>query len=299
MRGSDFAELTAFAAIVERGSFIKAAAVLGISPSTLSQTIRTLEERLGVRLLNRTTRSLSLTAAGERLLARVGPALTELSQAAEAVNEFRDKPAGSLRLAVSSPVTAHLVIEPVLAEFMAEYPDIVPDLVIGAQDIEHGRFDAGIASGQLVSRDMVTLPVGPRYRTIAVAAPAYLASRPRPMVPQDLKEHRCIGFRFRDKALFHWWFEKDGEEIEIAVPAALVVNTADVLVRAALLGVGIGYMVEPYVALHIADGRLMPLLEDWAPCRRQYYLYYTSRRQPPAPLKAFIDFLRHHAAAAR
>lgn len=296
MRGSEFAEFAAFAAIVERGSFIKAAAVLGTSPSTLSQTIRTLEERLGVRLLNRTTRSVSLTAAGERLLEQVGPALAALGRVGEAVNAFRDKPAGPLRLAVSSPVAARLAIEPILAEFLAEYPDIALELSIGAQDIVQGRFDAGLGSEQVISRDMIALPISSKYRTIALAAPAYLATRPRPTTPQDLKDHRCIGFRFRDKALFHWWFEKDGEEVEIAVPAVLIVNAAELLVRAALAGVGVAYMVEPYAAQHLAEGRLIPLLEDWAPRRQQYFLYYASRRQPPATLKAFIDFLRRRVA---
>lgn len=293
MRGSEFAELTAFVAIAERGNFSKAAATLGLSTSTLSQTIRSLEERLGVRLLNRTTRSVALTEAGERLLRQVHPALDEIVNAVESVNAFRDTPTGVLRLTVGS-LAVGMVINPILAEFRAAYPDVTLDIVVddALTDIVGGHFDAGIRTGTRIERDMIAVRVSPDSRLIAVAAPAYLAAHGRPEAPHDLRLHNCIRFRQTTGAFLPWEFERGGEKVEVAVEGSLLTNSLDVVVRAALDGAGIGYMHEGYMLSHIAEGRLVPLLEDWARPYAGYHLFYPSRRQMPAKLKAFVEFLR-------
>lgn len=294
MRGSEFAELAAFVAIAEHGSFVKAAAALGVSTSTLSQSMRALEERLGVRLLNRTTRSVAPTEAGERMLVRLRPALGELDSAVEEINAYRDRPAGTLRLSVAS-LAVRMLIAPILGRFLAQYPAITVDLTaddgIGVIDIVRGRFDAGIRAGRWIERDMIALRISPETRLIAVAAPAYLALRPPPATPHDLERHDCIRYRWGD-SVPRWPFEKEGEKIEVAVGGPLITTDLDLMMRAALDGIGIGYIVESYVAPELAAGRLVPLLEDWAPRHEGYHVFYPSRRQMPAALKAFIDFLR-------
>lgn len=296
MRGSEFVELTAFAAIAERGNFSRAAASLGISTSTLSQTIRSLEERLGVRLLNRTTRSVAVTEAGERLLTQIHPALDELGKAIESVNDFRDTPAGILRLSVAS-LAVGMVIDPILPDFRAAYPDITLDIAIddSLTDIVHGRFDAGIRSGTSIERDMIAVRASPDSRLIAVASPAYLAAHPRPKHPHDLTAHNGIRFRKTTGAIHPWEFERDGEKVEVAVGGTLITNSLDLVVRAALDGVGVGYMLEGYMTAHLAAGRLVSLLEDWALPYAGYHVFYPSRRQMPLKLKAFIDFLHGRA----
>jgi DNA-binding transcriptional LysR family regulator len=292
MRGSEFAELAAFVAIAEHGSFVKAAASLGVSTSTLSQSMRALEERLGVRLLNRTTRSVAPTEAGERLLARIRPALGEIGEAVEEVNAYRDRPAGTLRLSVAS-LAVRMLIAPVIARFLTEYPAITVDLTVEDSiiDIVRGRFDAGIRSGQWIERDMIALRISPETRLLAVAAPAYLARHPPPAAPHELQGHACIRFRWGD-TLPRWPFEKGDEKIEVAVDGPLITTDVDLVVRAALDGLGICYMVESYVASDLAAGRLVPLLEDWAPRYAGYHIFYPSRRQMPATLTALVEFLR-------
>ncbi|MGH7036899.1 MAG: LysR family transcriptional regulator [Stellaceae bacterium] len=301
MRGSEFAELAGFVAIAEHGSFVKAAAALGISTSTLSQSLRALEERLGVRLLNRTTRSVAPTEAGVRMLARIGPALAELGSAVEEANAYRDRPGGTLRLSVAS-LAVRMLIAPVIVRFLAEFPEITVDLTaddgIGVIDIVRGRFDAGIRAGQWIERDMIALRIGPETRLLAVASPAYLARRPPPRAPHDLAGHDCIRFRWGD-AVPRWQFEKAGEKIEVAVEGPLITTDIDLTVRAARDGLGICYMVESYVAPDLAAGRLVPLLEDWAPRHAGYHIFYPSRRQMPASLTAFIDFLRRTGSEPR
>jgi len=295
MRGAEFAQLSAFNAIAEHGSFVKAAAVLGVSTSTLSQTMRALEERLGVRLLNRTTRSVAPTEAGDRLLARIRPALAELGSAVEAVNAFRDRPAGTLRLNVAS-LAGRMVIAPILSRFLAAYPAIALDLTVddGMIDIVGGRFDAGIRAGRWIERDMIAVRISAESRLLAVAAPDYLARHPLPTVPQDLQHHNCIRFRGAG-AVFRWEFEKGGERTEVSVEGSLITTDIDLMLRAGLDGVGICYMLEGYVAPYLAEGRLVRLLDDWAPRYAGYHVFYPSRRQMPAPLKVFIDFLRDAA----
>lgn len=292
MNGSEFAELNAFVAVAERSNFARAAAHLGIAPSTISQTIRQLEERLGVRLLNRTTRSVSLTEAGERLLARIRPAIMELGAAVEDLNEFRDTLTGTLRLNVSS-VAARVVLAPMIKAFLAAYPAIALDITIddGRGDLVGGRFDAGIRVGRRVAKDMQIVRASAPSRLVAIASPEYLAQNPAPKTPPDLQRHNCIRLRTAHQFLL-WEFSKGKNRIEMSVNGTLVVNSMDLMVGAVLDGIGIGYTIESYVANHIADGRVIPLLTDWSPEHHSYYLYYSGRRQLPIPLKVFIAFLR-------
>jgi DNA-binding transcriptional LysR family regulator len=265
MRGAEFAKLASFVAIAERGSFVKAAAVLGVSTSALSQSIRSLEARLAVRLLNRTTRSVTLTEAGERLLRQVHPALEQLGTALEAVNVFRDRPAGTLRLNAASPATA-LVIAPSLGAFHAAYPDITLDITVddGNSDIVAGHFDAGVRAGWRIERDMIATRISPESRLIAIASPDYLSRHPGPVVPQDLHHHNCIRFRLTTGAIYRWGFERNGTELEFLPEGSVITNNVDLSISAALDGIGIGYMLEGYIAPLIAAGHLVPVLDDWA-----------------------------------
>jgi len=294
MRGSEFAELSAFAAIAEHGSFARAAAHLRVSPSALSQTIRGLEERLGVRLLNRTTRSVAPSDAGARLLARLTPALAELTAAVADVGTFRDKPAGLLRLNAAR-IAATRFIAPLLGPFHRAYPEIVLDVVVedALTDIVLGRFDAGIRLGERLEKDMVAVKVSGDFEMMAVASPDYLARCGTPTSPRDLHRHRCINFRWPTHGgLYRWEFETGRKEFEIAVDGPLIVNDADLLVRGALEGVGIAYVLDEHVREYVEAGALTRVLARWSPKFPGFYLYYPSRRQIPPPLRAFIDFLR-------
>lgn len=296
MNRAQFAELNAFVAVAERNNFARAADHLGISASTISQTIRSLEARLGMRLLNRTTRSVSLTDAGEKLLKRVRPAIGELGAAVEDLNEFRDTPTGTLRLNVSS-VAAQIVLAPVIRAFLAAYPAISLDITVDDSDgdIAGGRFDAGIRVGRRVARDMQMVRVTEPSRAIAIASPGYLQANPAPKTPPDLQAHNCIGYR-KDQRCVPWEFAKGKSKFEISVTGTLTVNSVELLIGAALDGVGIAYMIESCVAAHIAAGRLTPLLVDWSLVHHSYYLYYSGRGQLPAPLKVFTTFLRQQRA---
>jgi DNA-binding transcriptional LysR family regulator len=292
MHGSEFAELRAFVAVAERNSFARAAAALGLGTSTISETVRSLEARLGVRLLNRTTRKVSLTDAGERLLTRVRPAIVELDAAIGDLNQFRGTPAGTLRLNVSG-IAVQTVLAPALQDFLTAYPAIALDITVDddESDIVGGRFDAGIRIGHRVARDMQMLRVSAPSRVIAIAAPGYLARRPAPGIPADLQRHDCICLRNNNR-LIDWEFEKGKQKVEVSVSGPLIVNNMELMVRAALDGIGIGYTVDTYVTDHIAAGRLVVLLKDWSPARHSYYLYYSGRGQLPAPLDALIAFFR-------
>lgn len=300
MRGTEFAELSAFVAVAERGNFARAATYLRIVPSTLSQTIRSLEERLGVRLLHRTTRSVSLTEAGERLFDRIRPAFEELHGAVESISDFRDTPMGTLRLSVST-VPAQMILAPLLKDFLAAYPAIQLDITIdnANSDIVSGRFDAGIRYGKRIAQDMFLVRASPESRIITVASPDYLATHPRPKTPQDLQQHACIIFCLGTQQQLVWEFEKNRKKIEVTVNGPLIVNDVDLMVKAARDGVGIGYVVEAYVAADIRQEKLIPMLTDWSPAYHGYYLYYTSRRQLSAPLKVFIEFLSKRQNAFR
>jgi DNA-binding transcriptional LysR family regulator len=294
MRGSQFAELTAFAAVAEHRNFTKAAAQLAIASPTLSQTIRSLEERLGVRLFNRTTRSVALTQAGEQLLAELQPVFSGLDHAVEAVNAFRSTPAGRLRLLVPRQAAIVLIV-PLMPQFLREYPEIRLEIVAddADRDIVEGHFDAGVRLGERIEKDMITMRLFDAYWMVAVAAPAYLRRHQRPMVPDDLRTHDCIRQREDwDGAVHPWQFEKAGERVEIAVDGHFVINDTQLVLSAAVEGIGIAYLGEPLVRPHIADGRLVRVLEDWCMQRQGVFLYHPSRRQIPAPLRAFLDFMR-------
>jgi DNA-binding transcriptional LysR family regulator len=300
MRGSEFGELTAFVAVAEQRSFTKAATAVGVSPSTMSQTIRALEERLGVRLLNRTTRSVALTEAGDRLLQQIHPALDELGDALESLAAFSDRPAGVLRLSVAS-LALKMVIDPVLPSFRTAYPAVTLDIVVddSQTDIVDGGFDAGIRIAPRIERDMIAIRVTPDTRLIAVASPAYLAAHGRPATPADLRRHDCIRLRHSTGAIKKWEFDDGGKTVEIPVEGSLITNSLDHVVRAAIAGIGIGYMIEDYMAPDLAAGRLVPVLDEWAMPFSGFHLFYPSRRQIPRKLRALIDFLgsdtRKHA----
>jgi DNA-binding transcriptional LysR family regulator len=295
--GIQLTELTAFVAVAEHRSFTKAAAQAGISLPTMSQTIRTLEERLGVRLFNRTTRSVALTEAGNRLLTEARPILEGLDHAIENINSFRDKPIGALRVAIERPAAAILrasSFEPLLGPFLAEYPDIRIEIVIDDThgDIVSGRFDVGIRLGHRIERDMTTLRILDESKLRAVAAPDYVARHPRPTVPKDLHAHNCIRYRSAwDGSLPSWTFAKDGQKTEIAVEGSLILNDINLLLDVALDGVGIAYVPEPLVASHLASGQLVSLLDGWSSVIPGVYLYHPSRRQTPMPLQVFLKFI--------
>jgi DNA-binding transcriptional LysR family regulator len=294
MRGRCFAELTAFAAIAENGSFTKAAAQLGMSKGSLSHSIRTLEEKLGVRLLNRTTRSVALTEAGERMLTRLRPLFDDLEATVDELNEFRDRPAGHLRLTVPPPV-ASFVLAPLLARFAAQYPEIVVDITVdpALTDIVAGRYDAGFRVGDRIGRDMIAVRVTDPLRLVVVASPDYLARYPAPKIPQDLHAHNCIRLRFPSGEFSQWRFAFDGKVQEIDVEGSLIANDADLLVRAAVDGAGVAYTLWDRAEPMIASGQLVSLLEAWVPPPIDgFFLYYPSRRQNLASLRALIEFLR-------
>jgi DNA-binding transcriptional LysR family regulator len=297
MRGAEFAEMSAFAAIAEQRSFAKAATQLGIGRSTLSQTLRALEERLGVRLLNRTTRSVSLTEAGAHLLTRVRPSLAELNAALSELADYQQKPTGLLRLVVQPPV-ATLLIEPILARFMREYPGIQLDVAVVKMpaDIIGDGFDAGIRIGEQIDRDMIAMKVMGEARFLVVASPDYLAQHPRPRTPRDLRHHDCIRNRLPNGAIFGWDFEKNGKALHAAVEGRLIVNDIELSIRAVRDGLGLAYLLDDYIAADLKTGRLVPLLEDWGPRLSGFFLYHSSRRQVTGPLQAFITFLKAEAA---
>jgi len=300
MRSIGLDELRAFAAIAERASFARAATHLGVSRSTLSETMRALEEKLAVRLLNRTTRSVALTEVGERFLARLRPALDSFAEVVDSVNAFRDTPAGHLRLTVPRPA-ARTILAPVLAEFLTRYPAITLEISVDSAltDIVRDRFDAGIRPGHRLEQDMIAIPLGEDARPTVVASPDYLARHPRPRLPGDLQAHNCLRQRFASGLVVSRWdFEKRGRSIEVAVKGSLISSDSDLSLRAALDGLGIARVPATAVEGWIAKRRLVPLLQDWAPRSAGFFLYYPSRRQTPAALQALVDFLRRRARNA-
>lgn len=293
MRGTQFAELSAFVAVAEQKSFTRAAHQLGISTGTLSQTIRSLEDGLGVRLLNRTTRSVGLTAVGERLLKRLRPVLDDYEGALESINDFRDRPCGLLRLTVVPPAS-EFVLAPLLGRFLAQYSDIKLEVLAepALQDIVAERFDAGIRVGQRVERDMIAVRVSNDIRFMTLASPAYLTQHDTPTRPQDLRDHNCIRFRFPSTGIMPWRFEKKGKRVEVAVDGSIITSDPRLGVSVASDGGGIFYTAQLYAEELIAQRKLVSILEDWAPPPDAFYLYYPSRRQNPAALQALIEFLK-------
>jgi len=293
MRGKNFGELSAFMAVAEHRSFTRAAKQLGISPSTLSQTIRTLEERLGVRLLNRTTRSVLPTAAGDTLLARLRPVIDEYEAAVESLNEFRDKPAGLLRLTVAPPV-AQFVLPLVLAKFLQRYPDIRLEIAAdGANvDIVSQQFDAGIRLSNRVDRDMIAVPITHKWRLAVVGAPSYFSRRGEPQTPEDLLGHDCIRVRLPNGAMMPWRFQRDGKALELAVSGSIIVNIDALVASSVVNGIGLAQGARAQFDQEISSGRLVSVLDQWQPAMPPFALYYPSRRQMPAALRALVDFLR-------
>jgi DNA-binding transcriptional LysR family regulator len=287
-------DLSAFVAVAQAHSFTKAAARLGISPSALSHAMRGLEERLGVRLLARTTRSVAPTEAGERLLTVVLPHLQGIESELSALNLLRDIPAGTIRLTASEHA-AYTVIYPVLARLAADYPEIKIEVNVDNMlaDLVAGRFDAGIRLGEHVERDMVAVRIAPDMRMAIVGTPAYFERHPRPETPQDLTQHECIGIRLPTHGgLLPWEFEKDGRSITVRVEGQLIFNTMSLALRAVLDGLGLGYCLDDMAAEAIADGRLIRVLEDWCEPFPGYHIYYPSRRQLSPALRLLIDALR-------
>lgn len=290
-------DLAAFVTVARERSFTRAAAQLGVSPSALSHAMRGLEERLGVRLLSRTTRSVVATEAGERLLATVGPQLDQIETAITALSDFRDKPAGTVRITTGDDA-AERILTPVLAKLLPAYPDISVELSVdpGMVDIVAERFDAGVRLGETIDRDMIAVPIGPEMRMAAVASPAYLAGRKMPRTPHELADHQCINLRFPTLGgLYAWEFEKAGRALNVRVEGQLIVNDSALARRAAIDGLGIAYLPEDYVAEALDAKRLVRLLADWSPPFSGYHLYYPSRRLPSPAFAAIVDALRYRA----
>jgi DNA-binding transcriptional LysR family regulator len=290
----DLADLDAFSAVARQRSFRKAAALRGVSASTLSEAVRRLEARLGVRLLNRTTRSVTATEAGARLLERLAPALGEIEAALDVVNIYRDSPSGRLRLNVPTFV-AQLILPPIASRFLARHPGIVMDVVADDTfvDVLAAGFDAGVRYDERIEQDMIAVPIGPRRQRFALAAaPSYLDRRGRPLHPRDLLQHDCIRHRFVSGAIATWELEKDGEVVRVDPAGPLVASTIEMKTGAAVAGLGIVSSFEEHLAPFLADGTLEPVLADWWQAFPGPYLYYPSRRLMPAPLRAFVDFLK-------
>lgn len=300
LKGRDVAELKAFMMIVEKGSFTRAAAHLGITPSTLSTTIRHLEERLDIRLLNRTTRSVAPTPAGERLFQRLIPAFNGLEEVLKDLQQEAAHPAGLLRLNVSR-VAAIYYLAPLLGDFLKAYPDITLDIVTNDAlvDIVAERFDAGIRLGEKLHNDMVARRLSGDLCMKLVAAPAYIDQCGRPQHPRDLMHHRCLTYRNpSDGSVYRWEFERGRERLEVAVRGPIVVDEPAMLSEIACQGAGIGYQFSHQVDDMLADGRLVQLLPEWTPAFPGFYLYYSSRHQQSAPLQAFIDHIVSTASVA-
>lgn len=294
LTGSDYSQLRAFVMVADLLSFSRAAEALGVSPSALSQMVRGFEERVGVRLLNRTTRSVALTEAGENLLSRVRPAVLELGEAVGLVRQYRERPAGTVRVhAFRSAAERYLA--PILGRFAAVYPDVVLDITLDDEVIEMvaGGYDVAIRIGEVIERDMIAVRLGPDFRQIAVASPEYLARHGVPQHPRDLVTHRCIRWRWPGHVTpYAWEFFEDGAWFSVTVGGPLIVNDKAMAVRAALQGVGIAFPVEDMVRQEIADGRLIALLEPWSEPFPGHFLCYPQQRQMAPALRAFIDAVR-------
>ncbi len=287
------ADLTAFSAIVAHRSFRKAADELGLSPSTLSHMMRALEHMIGVRLLHRTTRSVSATEAGERLVTRLQPVLRDLDRALQEVDTFRHRPSGTLRINTSE-TAARLLLRSVVPIFLARYPEISLDIVTEGRlvDIVAEGFDAGIRLGEAVPQDMIAVRFGGEARFVAVASPAYLAARTPPRTPDDLKNHACIRFRLRSGKIFRWEFEKHGQELAVDVPGTLTLDHVELMAEAAADGAGIAYVPERSARPYLDNNRLAVVLDDWCPSIPGLFLYYPGNRHVPPALRAFIEVLK-------
>ena len=290
-------DLIAFVAIARERSFTRAAAKLGVSQSALSHTIRGLEGRLGIRLLTRTTRSVSPSQAGERLLHTVGPRLEEIEAELATVRELRDKPAGTIRITATENATDTILL-PKLAPLLSRYPDVKVEIVIdyGLTDIVAHRYDAGVRSGEQVAKDMIAVRIGPDMRMAVIGAPSYFRRRTEPRTPQELVHHNCINLRLPSHGgVYVWEFEKRGRELKVRVEGQFTCNGTMQMLNAALAGSGLAYVPETMAQPHIAKSRLKRVLEDWCPPYSGYHLYYASRRQPSAAFTLLVDALRYRS----
>ena len=295
MQRGNLNDFPSFLAVAREKSFTRAAAKLGVSQSTLSHTIRELEARLGVRLLARTTRSVALTDAGERLFRTVAPRLDEIDAEVAALSDLRDKPAGLIRITAGEH-SAQAVLWPALARLLPAYPDITVEVVVdyGLTNIVAERYDAGVRLGEQVARDMIAVRIGPDMRMAVVGSPAYFARHPRPRTPQELTAHRCINLRLPTYGgIYAWEFEKGGRELKVRVEGPLVFNTLALRLNAALAGVGLAYLPEDQVRALVKDGTLVRVLADWCPAFSGYHLYYPSRRQPTPAFTLLVAALRY------
>lgn len=295
MPRSDINDLLAFIAVAREHSFTKAAAKLGVSQSALSHTLRGLETRLGVRLLNRTTRSVAPTQAGERLLQSVAPRFEEIEAELAALNTLRDKPAGTIRIS-SADYAADTILLPKLAKFLPNYPDIKVEIGIDDRlvDIVAERFDAGIRDGEQVAKDMIAVRIGPDLRMAVVGAPSYFSKHSPPKKPQDLTDHACINLRLPTRGgLYGWEFEKNRRKLNVHVEGQLIFNRPAQMLNAALAGLGLAYLLKDVVQPYLSAGRLKGVLEDWCPPFPGYHLYYPSRRQPSPAFALLVDALRY------
>ena len=295
MQRGSLNDLLAFLAVGQERSFTRAAAKLGVSQSALSHTIRGLEERLGLRLLTRTTRSVSPTEAGERLLHTIGPRFEEIESELAALSEFRKKPAGTIRI-TATDYAVETILWPKLKRFLQRYPEVKVEIITdyGLTDIVAERFDAGVRGGEQIAKDMIAVRIGPDMRSAVVGAPSYFAGRSEPQRPQELIEHNCINLRLPTRGgLYAWEFEKDGRELKVHVEGRLVFNGTFQMLNAALAGFGLAYVPEDVAQPHLAKGRLNRVLADWCPPYSGYHLYYPSRRQTTPAFALLVEALRY------
>lgn len=294
MRRNDYAELAAFVAVVESASFRKAAARLGVTPSALSHAIRGLEERLGIRLLNRTTRSVAVTEAGRAVFDRVAPALAEVRSVVDGIGALRGEASGTVRINLPK-LAAEIVFAKAFGAFARAYPDVRLELTIDDElaDIVAEGFDAGIRPGELVHRDMIAVRLTPDLPLTVVGSPAYFSKRAPPRTPDELRDHRCIAYRLTESGrIFEWPFRKRRKRISFQPRGTVTVDDVDLMLAAALDGAGLVCTLARHVERHVARGRLVPVLEDWRHTMPGFFLYYPSRRQTPAAMRAVLDFLR-------
>lgn len=295
MKREEMADLTVFLVVAEERSFTKAAAKLGMTQSALSQIMRRLEKRLGLRLLTRTTRSVAPTEAGERLLQTLAPALANLDASVAALSELRDKPAGTIRI-TSVEHAAKTIIWPALKKLLPDYPDITVEITLDYSlvDIVAERYDAGVRLGEQVAQDMIAVRIAPDIPMAIVGAPDYFDKHPPPVMPQDLVQHRCINLRLPTSGgLSTWGFEKDGRKLKVRTEGPLVFNTLDLILEAALNGFGLGYLPLDQVEMYLESGRLVTVLSDWTADLSGYHLYYPSRRQPTPAFALLVEALRY------
>lgn len=299
MSRDTLSDLSIFIAVAREGNFTRAAARLGMSQPAISQTIRELEARLGIRLLTRTTRSVAPTEAGERLLRTIGPRLEEINAELAALGELREKPAGTIRITATENAAAS-VLWPALAKFLPDYPDIKVEIAIdyGLTDIVAERYDAGVRPGETVAKGMIAVRIAPDMRMAVIGAPAYFERQARPRTPQDLTAHNCINLRLPTHGgLYTWEFEKAARELRVRVEGQLVFGTTALIIEAALAGFGLAYLTEKQVQPYLDDGRLVRVLADWCPPFSGYHLYYPSRRQPAPAFALLVEKLRYRGAA--